>query len=105
MRIRFDDRLADYPFEILEQLDLAYAITVHKSQGSEYPVVILPVFSCAPLLMTRNLLYTAVTRARSMVILVGSPSVVEQMVKNNRQVLRYTTLCERVIEESDAAFS
>ena len=104
MIIRFDDRVADYPFEILEQLDLAYAITVHKSQGSEYPVVIIPVFPCAPMLMTRNLLYTAVTRARSMVILVGCLSVVEQMVNNNRQVLRYTTLCERVIEESDAAF-
>ena len=101
MIIRFDDRVADYPFEILEQLDLAYAITVHKSQGSEYSVVIIPVFPCAPMLMTRNLLYTAITRARSMVILVGSPSVVEQMVRNNRQVLRYTTLCERVMEESD----
>lgn len=100
MIIRFDDRLAEYPFEILEQLDLAYAITVHKSQGSEYPVVIIPVFSCAPMLMTRNLLYTAVTRARSMVILVGCVSVVEQMVKNNYQVLRYTTLSERVIEEN-----
>ncbi len=104
MQIRFDDRLADYPFEILEQLDLAYAITVHKSQGSEYPVVIIPVFPCAPMLMTRNLLYTAITRARSMVILVGCVSVVEQMVKNNRQVLRYTTLCERVREESDEVF-
>ncbi len=103
MIVRFDDRVADYPFEILEQLDLAYAITVHKSQGSEYSVVIIPVFSCAPMLMTRNLLYTAITRARSMVILVGSPAVVEQMVKNNRQVLRYTTLCERVIEESDTS--
>ena len=104
MIIRFDDRVADYPFEILEQLDLAYAITVHKSQGSEYPVVIIPVYPCAPMLMTRNLLYTAVTRARSMVILVGFVSVVEQMVRNDRQVLRYTTLCERVAEESDLEF-
>ncbi len=104
MVIRFDDRVADYPFEILEQLDLAYAITVHKSQGSEYPVVIIPVYPCAPMLMTRNLLYTAVTRARSMVILVGCVSVIEQMVRNDRQVLRYTTLCRRVAEESDSEF-
>ena len=104
MLIRFDDRLADYPFEILEQLDLAYAITVHKSQGSEYPVVIIPVFPCAPMLMTRNLLYTAITRARSMVILVGCVSVVEQMVRNDRRVLRYTTLCERVRSESNETF-
>ncbi|MBQ7406366.1 MAG: ATP-dependent RecD-like DNA helicase [Clostridia bacterium] len=102
MIIRFDDRLADYPFEILEQLDLAYAITVHKSQGSEYPVVIVPVYPCAPMLMTRNLLYTAITRARSMVILVGCVSVVEQMVKNDRRILRYTTLCERIVEEAEA---
>ncbi len=102
MIIRFDDRVADYPFEIMEQLDLAYAITVHKSQGSEYPVVIVPVYPCAPMLMTRNLLYTAITRARSMVILVGCVSVVEQMVKNDRQVLRYTTLCERIIEDSES---
>ncbi len=104
MQIRFDDRLADYPFEILDQLDLAYAITVHKSQGSEYPVVIIPVFSCAPMLMTRNLLYTAITRARTMVILVGCVSVVEQMVRNDRRALRYTTLCERMREEGRSDF-
>ena len=101
MIIRFDDRVADYPFDIMEQLDLAYAITVHKSQGSEYSVVILPVYPCAPMLMTRNLLYTAITRARTMVILVGCVSVVEKMVKNDRQVLRYTTLCERIAEDED----
>ena len=101
MIIRFDDRVADYPFDIMEQLDLAYAITVHKSHGSEYSVVILPVYPCAPMLMTRNLLYTAITRARTMVILVGCVSVVEQMVKNDRQVLRYTTLCERIAEDED----
>lgn len=100
MVIRFDDRLADYPFEILEQLDLAYAITVHKSQGSEYPVVIVPVYACAPMLLTRNLLYTAVTRARSMLILVGRLSIVEQMVRNDRRALRYTTLCERILYKS-----
>jgi exodeoxyribonuclease V alpha subunit len=102
MIIRFDDRVADYPFEILEQLELAYAITVHKSQGSEYPVVIVPVYPCAPMLMTRNLLYTAITRARTMVILVGCVSVVEQMVRNDRRILRYTTLCERIVEEAEA---
>lgn len=96
--VRFDDRLAKYDFETLDELDLAYAITVHKSQGSEYPVVIIPMYNCPPLLMTRNLLYTAVTRAKRMVILVGRADVPSRMVDNNREVLRYTTLKERICE-------
>ena len=92
----FDDRLVRYYFDNLEQLELSYAITVHKSQGSEYPVVVIPMYSCAPMLMTRNLLYTAVTRAKRMVILVGRSDIPERMVKNNREVLRYTTLCSRL---------
>lgn len=96
MRICFDDRVAQYSFSLLDELDLAYAITVHKSQGSEYPVVILPMYSCPPMLMTRNLLYTAVTRARQMVILVGRADIPARMVANNREVLRYTTLCARL---------
>lgn len=99
MRIRFDDRLAEYPFELLGELDLAYAITVHKSQGSEYPVVILPLYSCAPMLLTRNLFYTAITRAKRMVILVGRTDIVSKMVENHRELLRYTTLRERFREE------
>ena len=96
MLIRFDDRLVEYPFDNLEELELAYAITVHKSQGSEYNVVIIPMYSCAPMLMTRNLLYTAVTRAKRMVILVGRSDIPEIMVNNNREIMRYTTLSSRM---------
>ncbi len=96
MTVCFDDKSADYTFDMLDELELAYAITVHKSQGSEYPVVIIPAYSCPPMLMTRNLLYTAVTRARRMVILVGRPEIVRRMVENNREVLRYTTLQQKI---------
>ena len=98
MHIRFDDRVAMYPFEKLKNLDLSYAITVHKSQGSEYPVVIVPIYRCARMLLTRNLIYTAVTRAKKMVILVGSPSIVHTMVDNTKEIQRYTTLCLRMRE-------
>ena len=94
--IRFDDRLARYSFDLCEELDLAYAITVHKSQGSEYPVVIIPMYYCPPLLMTRNLFYTAVTRAKRMVILVGRSDIPHKMVQNNREIMRYTTLSYRI---------
>lgn len=88
----FDGRECRYDFTQLDELEHAYAITVHKSQGSEYPVVIIPLYSCAPMLLTRNLLYTAVTRASQMVILVGKPEVLEAMVKNSQSVHRYTSL-------------
>jgi exodeoxyribonuclease V alpha subunit len=94
MEIRFDDRVCFYDFGMLEELDHAYAVTVHKSQGSEYPVVIVPLFRCAPMLQTRNLLYTAVTRASKMVILVGSYGVLQQMVSNNTHSERCTLLGE-----------
>ena len=98
MRIKFDDRIATYGFDLLEELELAYAITVHKSQGSEYPVVIIPMYSCPPMLMTRNLLYTAVTRAKKMVIMVGRADIVSKMVSNNSELKRYTTLKKRIVE-------
>lgn len=97
--IRYDDRRATYGFDTVEELDLAYAITVHKSQGSEYPVVIIPCYRCAPMLMTRNLLYTAVTRARRMVVMVGRLDVPSRMVANNVEIMRYTTLAERIAAE------
>ncbi len=96
--VRFDDRVAAYDYDMLDELELAYAITVHKSQGSEYPVVIIPMYYCPPMLMTRNLLYTAVTRAKSMVILVGRSDIPARMVENNREVLRYTTLREKICD-------
>ncbi len=97
MRIRFDERIATYGFDLLDELELAYAITVHKSQGSEYQVVIIPMYSCPPMLMTRNLLYTAVTRAKKMVIMVGRADIVFKMVSNNSELKRYTTLKERIL--------
>ena len=92
--INFDDRIATYDFAIMDEVELGYAITVHKSQGSEYPVVIIPIYSYSSRLLTRNLLYTAVTRAQKMVILVGDEEVIRRMVDNNRQMLRYTSLKE-----------
>ena len=96
--IRFDDRLASYEFSMMDELEHAYAITVHKSQGSEYPVVILPLCSCAPMLQTRNLLYTAVTRAKEKVLLVGRRDIAARMVENDRQDMRYTCLAERAAQ-------
>ncbi|MEE0944022.1 MAG: ATP-dependent RecD-like DNA helicase [Clostridia bacterium] len=96
MTIIFDDREVEYPFTNLDRLELAYAVTVHKSQGSEFPVVIIPVSSYAPMLMYRNLLYTAVTRARDMVVIVGRSEEVKRMVTNNAQHTRFTGLCERL---------
>ena len=96
--INFDGRITVYPFSDLEEIEHAYAITVHKSQGSEYPVVIIPLYQNSPRLMTRNLLYTAVTRAREMVIIVGQRAEVVQMVQNNRLCHRYTGLCEAIRE-------
>ncbi len=93
MKIVFDDnRCVDYDFSLLDELEHAYAITVHKSQGSEYPVVIIPMYNFNSRLMTRNLLYTAVTRAQKMVIMVGKASVVQKMVDTNIPTKRYTGL-------------
>ena len=92
MDIVFEDKTVKYDFSTLEELEHAYAITVHKSQGSEYPIVIIPMYRAPEMLLTRNMLYTAVTRAQKMVILVGQEDVVRTMVNNNRQTLRYTGL-------------
>ena len=92
MTVVFDDRQVEYTFDLLGQLELAYAMTVHKSQGSEYRAVILSVSQANPYLLTRSILYTAVTRARELLILVGDPGVVQQMVENNRQSRRYSGL-------------
>ncbi len=92
MTVLFDDRRAVYEFSMLDELEHAYAVTVHKSQGSEYPIVILPIADCPPMLRTRNLLYTAVTRAARMAILVGRRGVLAEMVQNERHALRMTNL-------------
>ncbi|MBQ9779071.1 MAG: ATP-binding domain-containing protein, partial [Clostridia bacterium] len=96
LSVLFDDRLVTYDFTGLDELEPAYAVTVHKSQGSEYPVVILPLCSAPQMLLTRNLFYTAITRAQKMVILVGKSEIAGQMVSNNRQSMRYTGLCARL---------
>lgn len=88
----YDDREVEYTFDLLGQLELAYAMTVHKSQGSEYRAVVLSVSQANPYLLTRSILYTAVTRAKELLILVGDPAVVRQMVENNRQLRRYSGL-------------
>ena len=98
MEIVFDERRVLYEFNMLDELELAYAVTVHKSQGSEYPIVIIPMGSAPAMLLSRNLFYTAVTRAQKMVILVGRESVAGTMVQNNRQSMRYTGLV-RWLEE------
>ncbi len=100
MIINFDERLVEYDFGMLDELEHAYAITVHKSQGSEYPIVIIPLYRCPPMLMSRNLLYTAVTRAEKMVILVGRKSVLETMVENNYHITRHTGLKE-ILNETE----
>lgn len=95
MRVAFDDgREADYPFSNLENIDLAYAITIHKSQGSEYPVVVIPLLPGPRQLMNRNLLYTAVTRARKCVILIGRRTVFSDMENNATAAVRYSGLVD-----------
>ena len=96
MEMMFDDRVVNYDFTLLEDIEHAYVITVHKSQGSEYGVVIMPMCSAAPMLLTRNLLYTAVTRAQRMVVLVGREDIMRTMVDNDRQSMRYTGLAARL---------
>ncbi len=91
-----DDRLAVYDFSQLDELEPAYAITIHKSQGSEFPVVIIPLVYGPPMLMTRNLLYTAVTRAKELVVIVGREEIISRMVNNNHIEKRYSLLDKRL---------
>jgi len=90
--ILFDDKTAEYARDMLGELELAYAVTVHKSQGSEFDAVILPLMNAHAKLYYRNLLYTAVTRAKKLLILLGKEYTVRAMVENNRKTLRYTHL-------------
>ena len=97
LTVLFDeDKEVEYQSAQLENLELAYCLSVHKSQGSEFPVVVMPVAGGPPMLLTRNLFYTALTRARSLVVLVGREEVVQQMVQNDHIMRRYTTLSERL---------
>lgn len=99
VEVEFDEkRKVKYPFKMLDELELAYAITIHKSQGSEYPAVIIPLLAGPRQLYCRNLLYTAVTRAKKCVTLVGSDTVFQQMIQNNDEQKRNTSLSERIRE-------
>lgn len=99
VRVVFDDqRMVYYDFKGLDELELAYAVTIHKSQGSEYPVVVMPLFRGPTMLLNRNLLYTGITRARQYVVMVGEDSVVKQMIDNNRQMLRNSGLKMKIME-------
>ena len=100
--VKFEDgRFVTYEFSQLDELELAYAITVHKSQGSEYPAVIIPMSQGPRMLMNRNILYTAVTRARKCVCIIGEEPVFMQMAKNESEAKRYTSLDERIKEISE----
>lgn len=99
--IVFDDRLCIYDFAQLEDLDLAYAVTVHKSQGSEFDVVVMPMYPCAPMLQNRNLFYTAVTRAKKLVVLVGRENCIHAMVDNLSEQIRYTGLENKLRNETE----
>ncbi len=93
----FDDqKTVEYDYGQLDELELAYAITIHKSQGSEYPIVVLPIHSGPPMLLNRNLLYTAVTRAKDLVVVVGLRETVQRMVDNNREIERYSSLSTHI---------
>ena len=91
--VKFEDgAIVQYKYSEMEELDLAYALTIHKSQGSEYPVVVIPVYDYIPMLTTMNLLYTAVTRARKYILLIGSPQRMYRIIHNYRKNMRYTAL-------------
>jgi len=100
LTVVFDDREAKYDFAMLSELELAYAMTVHKSQGSEYRAVILTAWSGSRYLLTRSILYTAVTRAKDLLIIVGNEEVIAAMVANDRQTRRYSGLKLRLQQRS-----
>ena len=97
MTVDFEDRIADYSFDSLTELEPAYAMTVHKSQGSEFDAVVLALSDGLPRkLLTRNILYTAITRAKRLLVIVGSQDVVAYMVNNNQKGRRYSALKARL---------
>ncbi|MBE6769839.1 MAG: ATP-dependent RecD-like DNA helicase [Ruminococcaceae bacterium] len=104
LKVRFEDRVATYYSEEMGELEPAYAITVHKSQGSEFDCVIIPLLDVPPLLKYRNLLYTAVTRAKKLLVIIGSEEIFSQMVKNNKKTLRYTLLKNSLVEAANEAY-
>ena len=99
MKVEFEEKkIVEYSFDLLDELELAYAITIHKSQGSEYPAVVIPLLQGPRQLFHRNLIYTAVTRAKRCVTLVGSDMTFQEMIRNANEQNRYTSLAERIQE-------
>lgn len=96
VEVDYDGKIARYEFSELDQLEHSYAITVHKSQGSEFDVVIMPIVRSAPMLLTRNLLYTAITRAKKLLIIIGSNDIVNFMIRNTDAKIRNTGLAEKM---------
>lgn len=104
VEILFDDnKVVHYDFTQMDEVDLSYAVTIHKSQGSEYKAVVIPLLSGPDMLMSRNLLYTGLTRAKELAVIAGSENTVYRMVDNNREVSRYTSLCAKLKEFADFA--
>lgn len=102
LTVVFDDvRSVEYSSENLDELALAYAMTIHKSQGSEFPVVVIPLYRAAPMLLTRNLIYTAITRASKAVVLVGQSEYLVKMIENNKTVKRYSNLAEKLRKQNE----
>ena len=102
LTVRFDERNVSYDFDDLEELVPAYAISVHKSQGSEYPAVVIPLLTQHYIMLQRNLVYTAVTRGRKLVVLVGSRRALQMAINNNKTQRRYTWLAARLAALSPA---
>ena len=102
LTVVFDDvRSVEYSTDNLDELALAYAMTIHKSQGSEFPVVVIPLYRAAPMLLTRNLIYTAITRASKAVVLVGQSEYLVKMIENNKTVKRYSNLAEKLRKQNE----
>ena len=98
IKVVYDNKTASYFEEQIALIEHAYAVTIHKSQGSEFNCVLIPLFNTSPLLKYRNLLYTAITRAKSLVILVGNPTIFDDMILNDKKTLRYTSLLKLITE-------
>ena len=106
MEVVFDEtKVVKYDFTQLDELELSYAITIHKSQGSEYRAVIIPIHYGPEMLLNRNLIYTAVTRAKELAVLVGVPDALYKMIDNERQIDRYTALKKRIMEMKEVTLT
>ena len=100
LTVNYDGKIVTYSNENLDEIEHAYAITVHKSQGSEFKAIIMPIVAVSPMLMTRNLFYTGVTRGKNLVVLIGNEGIMHAMIDNNRVDERYTGLSERLGENA-----